>query len=101
MDKRTYAAEVDDSGTVIRVIVGTAEWATEMLGGTWVESPVKVGAGYVLWEEGLRPPRPYPSWVWDGSSWVAPVSYPEDGGVYEWDESVPGWVEVEQPVEGS
>lgn len=62
---RTYAAELDDTDTVVRVIVGTAEWATDMLGGRWVDSPVKVGAG----------------WVWDGTQIVPPT--PEPG---EWDD---------------
>jgi hypothetical protein len=43
-----------------------------------------------------RPPRPYPSWTWDGSRWIAPVAYPEDGGLYQWDEAQQAWTEVVQ-----
>jgi len=50
-----YAAELNDN-EVVRVIVGTAEWATEHLGGVWVGSPDKVG----------------PGWVWDGENIVPP-----------------------------
>jgi hypothetical protein len=57
---RTYAAELDDN-TVVRVIVGTAGWATEHLGGTWVDSPVKVG----------------PGWLWDGET-LTPPPAPDD-----------------------
>ena len=53
----TYAAELDDTDTVARVIVGTAEWAADNLGGRWVDSAEKVGAG----------------WVWDGEAIVPPV----------------------------
>jgi hypothetical protein len=53
----TYAAELDDDNVVVRVIVGTADWATDMLGGRWVDSAEKVGAG----------------WVWDGEQIVPPV----------------------------
>ena len=41
-----------------------------------------------------RPPRPYPSWTWDGSRWAAPVSYPDDGGIYQWDEAAQAWTEA-------
>jgi|GEM_PF-5180063 len=41
-----------------------------------------------------RPAQPYPSWTWDGARWVAPVSYPDDGGVYDWDEAAQAWVAI-------
>ena len=54
------------------------------------------GIGWTVEEDGLRPPSPYPSWVWDGSEWVAPVPMPDDGGAYLWDEDAQDW----KPVEG-
>lgn len=42
-----------------------------------------------------RPPRPFPSWTWDGNGWAAPVPYPDDGGWYDWDEAEGAWVAVE------
>lgn len=53
----TYAAELNDDNIVVRVIVGTAQWAADNLGGRWVDSAEKVGAG----------------WVWDGEQIVPPV----------------------------
>ena len=41
----TYAAQVED-GTVVQVIVGTADWANARLDGTWVDSPTLVGIGW-------------------------------------------------------
>ena len=38
-----------------------------------------------------RPPRPYPSWVWDSTRWAAPVPEPDDGGLYQWDEAGKKW----------
>lgn len=38
------------------------------------------------------PPKPFASWVWSGSSWAAPVPYPDDGGEYEWDEASTSWM---------
>lgn len=56
MMERTYAAELDDTNTVLRVIVGTADWAADNLGGTWVQSATKVGA----------------DWTWVKGEWVPP-----------------------------
>lgn len=55
-----YAAEIVD-GLVVRVIVGTSKWATENLGGVWVETTTLPGAGWI-WNEmdGFRPPPPPP-----------------------------------------
>lgn len=49
------AAEIVD-GIVVRAIVGTASWATETLGGFWVESPTPVWIGGTWSEaEGFLP----------------------------------------------
>jgi hypothetical protein len=39
-------------------------------------------------------PKPYPSWVLDESNgeWNAPVSYPDDGIKYVWDEETQSWI---------
>jgi hypothetical protein len=42
-----------------------------------------------------RPTQPYPSWVWNGDYWEAPVPYPTDGEsdmLYVWDEVAGDWV---------
>ena len=52
------------------------------------------GIGWTVEKDGLRPPAPYPSWVWDGEGWQAPVEYPSDGNTYTWDEDTVSWVEV-------
>jgi hypothetical protein len=40
--------------------------------------------------------KPYPSWVGDidTMSWQPPVTYPQVGKYYHWDESIINWVEV-------
>lgn len=54
----TYAAEIVD-GIVVQVIVGNASWATEKLGGLWVDSDSLVGINWA-WNEidGFSPPNP-------------------------------------------
>ena len=57
------------------------------------------GIGYTYDEalDAFIAPQPFPSWVLNDStySWEAPVPYPSDGGLYNWDESAGAWVEVE------
>ena len=40
-------------------------------------------------------PKPFPSWIQDGSYWKAPVDMPTDGKVYLWDEPTLSWKVVE------
>ena len=50
------------------------------IGWTWTEA------------DGFRPPSPYPSWVWNGVAWEAPVPQPE--GEYSWNEETQTWDEI-------
>ena len=57
------AAKVSKEGIVEQCIVGNAEWASSRLGGTWIDTEIKVGRGWTYSEEhGFRPPQPYASW---------------------------------------
>ena len=42
-------------------------------------------------------PQPFPSWTLNTTSytWEAPVAYPDDGGIYEWNEETQTWDAVE------
>ena len=53
------------------------------------------------WSEadGYRPPKPYPSWTWDGLGWTAPVAMPTDGGPYQWNEQTQTWDTIPTPTE--
>jgi hypothetical protein len=39
-------------------------------------------------------PAPFASWVLVNGKWEAPVSYPTDGKVYNWNEDQVNWVEI-------
>jgi hypothetical protein len=53
----TYAAEIIN-GTVNQIIVGEALWATQKLGGFWVDTDILVGIGWTWNEEdGFLPPQ--------------------------------------------
>lgn len=37
--------------------------------------------------------QPFPSWIRDDNNdWIAPIPYPEDGNLYNWDEVAQDWV---------
>jgi len=42
-------------------------------------------------------PKPYPSWLLNTTNytWQAPVPYPTDGQIYQWDEATLSWVLIE------
>jgi hypothetical protein len=57
------------------------------------------GLGYTYDEErdAFIAPKPFESWILDEEKcvWKAPIPYPTDEKVYDWDESTTSWVEVE------
>jgi hypothetical protein len=75
------------------------------LGGEWVQTSYNrtfrahyAGIGYTWDAENdvFYAPQPYPSWTLDAEwNWQAPVPYPDDGGLYTWDEATLSWVLVE------
>ncbi len=63
------------------------------------------GIGFTYDEErdAFIPPKPYESWVLDEETcqWAAPIPYPEDDVMYQWDEEAIDWVATdysEQPA---
>ena len=53
------------------------------------------GIGYTYDEtrDAFIPPKPFDSWTLNETSclWEAPVTYPDDGQVYEWNEANQQW----------
>lgn len=43
--------------------------------------------------------KPFNSWIWDAETftWSSPISYPNDGGKYMWDEPSISWQPVNAP----
>lgn len=73
-----YAAQIENN-IATQVIVGTAEWATQFLGGFWVDSSEKIGIGWTWNEtEGFRPSQPAEDCIWniETNMWDCP-SEPE------------------------
>jgi hypothetical protein len=60
------------------------------------------GLNYIYDEirDAFYAPQPFPSWILNEETciWEAPVPYPNDGKMYEWNESTQEWVEVILPI---
>lgn len=56
-----------------------------------------VGYAYDVQRDAFIPPKPYPSWVLNDFAclWEAPIPYPDDGGLYVWNEATQSWVQAE------
>jgi len=55
-----------------------------------------IGFTYDADRDAFIPPKPFASWVLNEEKclWDAPISYPEDGNSYTWDEEAGDWVQV-------
>ena len=110
-----HAAEIDENGIVLRVLVVNDEEEHRIqdhlaidlgLGGTWVQTSYNgrirknyagIGFKYDAERDSFIPPMPLDSWVLneDTCRWESPVPYPTDGKFYVWNEDVINWVEAE------
>lgn len=108
----SHFAEIDENNVVLRVLVGDNnmpnegyDWFVENLGGTWIQTSYNgnirknfAGVGYTYDEErdAFIPPQPFESWTLNETTcrWQAPVPYPQDGRIYQWDEDTTTWIEV-------
>jgi hypothetical protein len=55
-----------------------------------------IGYYYDSIRDAFIPPKPYPSWTLDEFSclWESPIPYPNDGKIYQWNEEIGNWIEI-------
>ena len=96
------------NGIVEKVIVAEPEFFDTFVddsAGTWIETKMDgsirknyagIGFSYDSTRDAFIPPQPYPSWTLkeDTCLWEAPIPYPDDGNMYEWNETNQEWDEV-------
>jgi hypothetical protein len=104
----SHWAEIDENNIVLRVLVGNNNEADEgeafmnSLGGTWVKTSYNsnirknfagIGMSYDAERDAFIAPKPYASWILNEETcrWEAPIPYPTDGIMYEWDEEIIDW----------
>jgi hypothetical protein len=118
----SHFAKVLD-GKVVQVIVAEKEFFDTFVDsspGTWIQTSYNTRGGKHYGQDGnpdggvaLRgnyagigftydsdndvfyAPQPYPSWTLNNTTWTweAPVTYPTDGKLYNWDETAKNWFE--------
>ena len=110
----SHWAEIDNTNTVIRVLVGDNNdpagdegysWLIDNLGGTWIKTSYNakirgvyagIGFTYNEAEDIFVLPQPYPSWIRNGSYWNSPIPRPEDGQFYSWNEATLSWDKLDE-----
>mgnify|MGYP001579954453 FL=1 len=113
-----HFAKIDENNIVTKIIV-TDQEAIDTQDGTWIQTsyntcggkhydvdtgeedsgtPLRknyAGKGYTYdsIRDAFIPPTPFPSWTLDETTclWEAPVSYPTDDKIYNWDEDNQQW----------
>jgi len=102
-----YWAKVNNN-LVEKVIVANDDFFDTFIDdspGTWIETKTDgsirknyagVGHTYDQGRDAFIPPQPYSSWILneDTCLWEAPVAYPDDGNMYNWNETDQQWDEV-------
>ena len=111
-----------ENGIVVRVVVVGEDYLEEFLKlnpGQWVQTsyntfrgahlqggvPLRknfAGIGYTYDSEldAFIPPCVFSSWVLNTETcdWEPPIPYPNDGGMYTWNELDRSWKQIEDPV---
>ena len=104
----SHFAKINSNNIVTEVIVAEQDFINSGAVGDsflWVQTSYNdnfrknfagVGDTYDKSKDAFIPPKPYPSWtlVEDTCQWTAPVTYPDDGKVYEWNEDTTNWTEI-------
>jgi hypothetical protein len=57
-----------------------------------------IGYSYNEAEDIFVSPQPYPSWIRSGSFWNAPITKPEDGALYSWNEENQSWDLLDEAI---
>ena len=106
-----HFAEIDENNLVLRVLVvpdeqehrGQDFLANDLgLGGFWMQTSYNarirknyagIGFTYDATRDAFIAPKPFDSWLLDEETcqWKAPVEYPTDGIMYQWNEDKKDW----------
>lgn len=111
-----HYAFLDENNIVTEVIVGIDEteliegkdpetWYGEFRGqvckrtsynGNYRKNFAGIGSTYSEELDAFIAPKPFNSWILneETAQWEAPIPYPNDGIIYDWDEAALDWVAV-------
>ena len=99
----SHFAKIDQNGIVQEVIVAEQEFIDSLEDSSiWIQTSYNhnirkqyAGLGYTYdkTNDVFITPQPFPSWSLDSNfDWQAPVSKPDDGKSYTWNEDTKSWV---------
>ena len=82
----------------LKTLTGHETWIQTSYNGNIRKNYAGVGYTYDSQRDAFIPPQPYPSWtlVEETCNWTAPVLYPTDGKMYQWDEATTNWIQVNE-----
>jgi len=106
LDENNIVTEVITGRNETEVVDGISDWEAyygNIRGQTCVRTSYNgnirynyagIGFTYDADRDAFIPPKPYESWLLDEETclWKAPVPYPEDDVMYQWDEETIDWV---------
>jgi hypothetical protein len=75
---------------------GSKLWVQTSYNGNFRKNYAGVGHTYDKTRDAFIPPKSFASWtlVEDTCQWQAPVTRPDDGKMYTWDEATTNWKEI-------
>ena len=91
-----------DASGVEKEHIGAAH-LEKILGGIWKQTSYNgnfrknyAGIGYTFdaQRNAFIPPKPFNSWILNETNcqWEAPITMPNDGQMYSWDENIQNWI---------
>ena len=100
----SHFAKINENGIVQEVIVAEQEFIDSLEDSSlWIQTSYNhnirkqyAGLGYIYdkTNDVFITPQPFPSWSLDSNfDWQAPVSKPDDGKSYTWNEDTKSWVD--------
>jgi len=78
----------------LNTLYGTRDiWKQTSYNGTIRKNFASIGYSYDQTRDAFIPPQPYNSWTLneDTCLWECPVAHPNDGKMYEWNETTKQW----------
>jgi len=104
----SHFAKIDSNNIVTEVIVAEQDFINSGAVGDsflWIQTSYNnnfrknfagIGYTYDKTRDAFIPPQPFPSWTLNEETclWECPVAYPNDGNMYEWNETDQQWDEV-------
>jgi hypothetical protein len=98
---KNYAV-VDNNIVINTIVADSKEIAEEVTGKQCIEyqdeNPMGIGWSWSNVYNKYISPSPFPSWVYNGSYWEAPITMPiEEGKAFGWNEETMSWDSFDLP----